>query len=146
MNYLIEVSICWLVFYLLYLLLLSKETFFRVNRTYLLSTLLAGLIIPLLHLSFPSTVMQQDFVVMLEPITVGVENFEHTLEEIVVVSGTEEQDYFWLLKALYFLGILMVFGKSKACEKRGSNRGERIIGSSKHSRLICPFPFSIPCI
>lgn len=50
--YLLKVSCCWLGFYGLYYCCLSKETFFRLNRYYLLGTLAAGLIIPLLTLPF----------------------------------------------------------------------------------------------
>ena len=53
-TYLIEVSICWLLFYGIYILLLSKETFFNINRWYLLSTLVLGLLIPLFTVEFSS--------------------------------------------------------------------------------------------
>lgn len=46
--YLLEVSIIWLALYLVYLLLLSEETFFAWNRWYLLGTMVLGPIIPLL--------------------------------------------------------------------------------------------------
>jgi len=45
-SYFLKVTICWGLFYLLYTLFLSKETFFAANRWYLLTTLLLGLIVP----------------------------------------------------------------------------------------------------
>lgn len=51
MNYLLKVAICWLVFYVLYRLVLEKTTFFRLNRAYLLITLLLGLVVPLVRIS-----------------------------------------------------------------------------------------------
>lgn len=45
--YLLQVTLCWGLFALLYRLLLRKETFFRANRLYLLTTAAAGLVLPL---------------------------------------------------------------------------------------------------
>ena len=47
-QYFIHVSLCWLVFYGIYYMFLRKETFFWINRYYLLSTLFLGLLIPVL--------------------------------------------------------------------------------------------------
>ncbi len=44
--YLIQVSLCWVVFYLVYFFFLRRETFFTINRYYLLGTLLLALFIP----------------------------------------------------------------------------------------------------
>ncbi|MBX2876810.1 MAG: TonB family protein [Saprospiraceae bacterium] len=49
LNYVLEVNICWLGFYLLYGLVLSRETFFEYNRWYLLAGLVGGLVIPLVE-------------------------------------------------------------------------------------------------
>ncbi|MEM9822138.1 MAG: TonB family protein [Bacteroidota bacterium] len=148
MNYILEVSICWLGFYLLYLLFLSKETFFRINRVYLLSTLLLGLLIPLFDFPLSSAVMEQDFVVFLEPITVGVQNFEHSLEEIVVVGGGEERDYSWILTLLYLLGMIvfasrLVFGfwQIERMRRRGRQQwkeGYKVVKTQSHH---LPFSF-----
>lgn len=45
-SYLLQVTLCWGVFALLYALLLRKETFFRANRGYLLATAASGLLLP----------------------------------------------------------------------------------------------------
>ncbi|MEO1438433.1 MAG: M56 family metallopeptidase, partial [Bacteroidota bacterium] len=49
-EYLIKVSACWALFYMLYFLLLRKETFFQENRIYLLFSLLVSLVFPFLPL------------------------------------------------------------------------------------------------
>ena len=46
MIYLLQVSTCWIIFYAIYALFLQKETFFSINRYYLLGSLLAGMVIP----------------------------------------------------------------------------------------------------
>ncbi len=48
--HLLESSLCWLLFYGFYALTLSRETFFQLNRWYLLSTLALGAIIPYLEI------------------------------------------------------------------------------------------------
>ena len=55
--YLLESSLCWLLFYGFYALTLSRETFFQLNRWYLLSTLALGAIIP--HLEIPADWVMQ---------------------------------------------------------------------------------------
>ena len=54
MTYLLQVSTCWIVFYAIYILFLQKETFFSINRYYLLSALIAGLMIPFLGELLPA--------------------------------------------------------------------------------------------
>ena len=48
-QYCIEVTLAWTVFYLVYLLFLRRETFFRANRWYLLHTLWIGALLPYLR-------------------------------------------------------------------------------------------------
>lgn len=54
MTYLLQVSTCWILFYGIYLLFLRKETFFMINRYYLIGSLLAGLLIPFLGALIPA--------------------------------------------------------------------------------------------
>ena len=44
--YLIQVSFCWVFFYLIYFVFLRKETFFSINRWYLMTTIVLSLFIP----------------------------------------------------------------------------------------------------
>jgi murein DD-endopeptidase MepM/ murein hydrolase activator NlpD len=53
--YLLEVSICLTVFYLVYILLFSRNTFFRMNRLYLLAALLFAFVIPATNFPMPET-------------------------------------------------------------------------------------------
>ena len=47
-TFLINVSIAWMIFFVLYKSLLEKEKYFKLNRIYLLSSLVLGLILPLI--------------------------------------------------------------------------------------------------
>lgn len=55
--YSLKVAICLIAFYLLYKLLLSRETFFRFNRIMLLAILVLSLIIPTIDISTGNQVM-----------------------------------------------------------------------------------------
>ncbi len=53
-QYLLESSICLFVFYIMYKMFFQKNTFFQINRIYLLSGALLSFFIPLLHIqSYP---------------------------------------------------------------------------------------------
>ncbi len=101
LSYLLEVTLCWAVFYLLYHLLLGKETFFRLNRWYLLGTALLGLIIPAIEFDLAPVVEPQIY--YLQPITIGVEQ----LETVIVTATGQEQGFdFWqMLVWIYWVGV-----------------------------------------
>ena len=68
LTYILQVNLCWLLFYGLYFALLSRETFFKLNRIYLIISLLCGLVIPLSMAYFreevrPMSIVLQPFVV-----------------------------------------------------------------------------------
>ena len=53
LQYILEVTLCWALFYLIFFGLLRKLTFFSVNRWYLLGSLILGMLIPQLrHIEF----------------------------------------------------------------------------------------------
>ncbi len=107
-HYLLEVSLCWLGFYLLYALLLSQETFFKLNRFYLLSTLLLGLLIPLIELPVEAMILEDNFGFYLEPITVTVQSMEITLDEIVVTPDETSFQLFPFLIGIYLIVVSLL--------------------------------------
>jgi len=58
-NYLLKSSACLVLFFAFYLLVLSRFTFFKINRFYLLGTLLLSFSIPTLHFTIEKSVPQQ---------------------------------------------------------------------------------------
>ena len=52
LMYLLQVNVYLLLFYLLYLALLRNETFFKMNRFYLVGSALLSLAIPLIKLEW----------------------------------------------------------------------------------------------
>lgn len=69
--YLIEWAIGVTFFYLIYFFLLKNETFFKLNRMYLIVSLLVSAIIPVLHFQYIEIEQNTDYSVMLETINVG---------------------------------------------------------------------------
>lgn len=109
LSYILEAGICWTGFYLLYILFLQKETFFHLNRIYLLATLVLGLLIPTCELSFWTAAPEQFPAVAyyLQPITITVQSFEYNLETIVV-SPEASQSFAWstVLLWIYLAGLV----------------------------------------
>jgi len=106
-SYITEVTLCLLGFYLLYAFWLSKETFFKANRWYLMGTLLTSLTIPLIDMpNFAAQISNGIAAFYIGPITVTVQSLEATLEEIVITPKEEGIDFGRLLITIYFLVIV----------------------------------------
>ncbi|MBK9013404.1 MAG: TonB family protein [Saprospiraceae bacterium] len=107
MSYLLEVTLCWAVFYGIYYLLLGRETFFRWNRWYLLATLMFGLVIPALNIDLMASTKSPAY--LLQPITVGVQQ----LEAIVVTSSKagEAIDFQAVMLWIYWMGVLVALAR-----------------------------------
>lgn len=87
MNYLLKVAICWLVFYVLYRLILEKTTFFKLNRAYLLITLLLGLVVPMVRISLGAPVDPTESSNWLPEVVIRANNLvnqPYTLPEITI--------------------------------------------------------------
>jgi TonB family protein len=73
-TYLVQLSFTWLACWLLYVTLLKREKFFQLNRFYLLSTLVFGLLLPLIEWPSLTTTTPPDWfsqpVVWLQTITI----------------------------------------------------------------------------
>lgn len=79
-QFLIESSVCLLVFYGFYALVLRRETFFQLNRFYLLLTPLLSIVLPLVHLEVQEAQAEE----VLDPwalaLLAGSEGIPQTLE------------------------------------------------------------------
>ncbi len=107
-NYIFEVSCCWLGFYLIYILWLSKETFFHANRWYLLTTLFLCLCLPFAEMPV-SMAAQEELMYYFGTVTVGVLEAEEAIAKVVaqpVSSGWSVQT---ILIWLYIIGLLVSF-------------------------------------
>jgi beta-lactamase regulating signal transducer with metallopeptidase domain len=106
--YLLKVSSGTVLFYLFYLLIFSRDTFYLRNRIYLILTLLVPTILPFLKIPILS-----DSAVSLVPAST-VDNlfFSNTVNEATASSATNSFDYNSLFVWIYFTitGILILWG------------------------------------
>jgi len=104
MTYLLQVSTCWIVFYGIYLLFLQKETFFTINRYYLLSALFAGLVIPLLGGFLPANNTSTEiYQVMTQVSSIEISpQAEHNNSTLSWISV-----FYWI----YGIGSMVVFSR-----------------------------------
>jgi len=146
LTYILEVSICWGVFYLLYALLLSKETFFHFNRWYLLTTFVLSLAIPKVEWRLPEPVAESEIAtVYFQPITVGMETLEVTVTATPVASGVDFMDVLrWIYLAgvafftlRFFIGLWQITRLYRRGEKRWTTFYELVLSQKTHQ----PFSF-----
>ncbi len=107
MNYLLEVSLCWLGFYLLYAFWLSKETFFQTNRWYLIVTLFLGLFIPFAEMP-TAFELEEEQLTYLETVTVTVHQVEAQIATVVATPISNEIAIEKILLWIYGFGVLLM--------------------------------------
>jgi hypothetical protein len=122
LTYFVQVNVCWLLFYGAYFALLSRETFFRLNRIWLIISLLGGLILPLIAPSLEVVEPTNMAAVILQPFVVTASDLSQNLQNRDAVV-------FKVLTAIYGLGVVFTLGKLLFGFwkiKRLLNRAERL--------------------
>jgi len=106
--YLFESSICMLFFYLIYQLFLKKETYFNINRTYLVLSILISLTIPSIKIKaeLPAETVSTVYKAM-EVIASPVQTTKHLVAEKV----ESNIDIYFILMIIYFTGIAALLVK-----------------------------------
>lgn len=109
-NFIIESGISLALLSLIYVMFLRKETFFKINRWFLLGSVLFSVVLPILKLRVfsPQPLLLNEITVtpyrnMLEAITVYSRGFSGTVEQ-AVLSTT-------VLIYIYLAGVLIFFGR-----------------------------------
>lgn len=103
-HYLLQVNIYLIIFYCFYKLLLNKETYFGLNRLYLVSSGIFSLAIPFLRFElFSEKIVSNKLYVSVSEINTVVSNY-------AVLPQTQEQ-YDWgrLIVIIYILGAFIYF-------------------------------------
>lgn len=97
-NYLLEVSVCWGVFYLFYIAVLHDQKAYQYNRFYLLASLLLGLVIPSLNIPIgvAATTTLSSSYFLLDPM----------LATTATASASSETGFQWEWQ----YGVLLVYG------------------------------------
>ncbi len=110
MNYLLESTVCITIFYGLYYLIFRRLTFIRLNRIYLLSSLIIGLSVPLISYQIKEVVKIPAAVEYEEVASMPLVMNNST--PLISNSPTEEIfDWKVVLQGIYVLGILFMLIK-----------------------------------
>jgi beta-lactamase regulating signal transducer with metallopeptidase domain len=102
MVLLVKITLAWCFFALFYSLLLQKETFFKVNRAYLLLTIFAGILMPIWFEYVPVQSEIEQPIVVLNNVAKGIGQVR-AIEQLPRVYGITD-----LLWAAYFIGLFYV--------------------------------------
>ena len=100
--YQIKVGLCLIAFYLLWKLLLSRETFHRFNRVALLTVMVLALVLPWIRLSLDATVQVAKPMVVLEDLLVTPDG------AIVAQHATHPWTMTSVATVLYFIGMALM--------------------------------------
>jgi BlaR1 peptidase M56 len=110
LTYFLQVNLCWLMFYGLYYALLSRETFFKLNRIYLIISLLCGLVIPF---SIPTVAVTttSPMVEIVQPIVISMVEIRDNIETNFTTPEAATWTLWTVLKGVYILGMMLLFVK-----------------------------------
>jgi len=119
LTYLLKVSACTVLFFSFYFLVLRKLTFFRINRFYLLVTLLLSFVIPALQFSVERVVDKHEvsIPVIASELPAYTAVKVQTVKATTVSMGKREVDWIALIPNAYFVitGVLIVFSTWQMC-------------------------------
>jgi TonB family protein len=149
-NFLVESGISLTIFTLIYLLFLRKETFFLLNRIYLMVSVVFSILLPFLHFQestqMPSvmlgevTVTAMRFQNLLQTVTVYGSNLTVRIEQLVQSIGLLKIIYLsgtGIFALLFFMRLIQITALILANESEVHN-GIRIV---KIRRDVTPFSF-----
>ena len=142
-NYLLQITIYWAAFYLLYYFFLRKDTFFHFNRFYLLGTFLLGLCLPFIEVS--------NYIPAENPFEVWLPVVQILPEGEVLLAETKDATHFnwvamvwWIyLLGIGFAGIRFLLGIFKINQLKKSGEPTEISGIEviKTNKIETPFSF-----
>ena len=128
--YILKSSVCLVLFYLFFRLLLSKETFHRFNRMALLGVLFFSLLIPCIEVTTRHQVEVQQAVLSIEQLLLMAE-LETTPANVGAVQETPAISWVQIVLLVYWAGILFL-----ACRNIYSLICLfRLVHSGKHEKL-----------
>jgi len=110
-NFMLESGISLAIFALVYLLFLRKETFFVLNRIYLLGSVCFSMLLPFIHLQVFSEMPS----IMLDEVTITATGYQNLLQTVFVYSSTISGEIektiqsIGLIRFFYLLGTAIFF-------------------------------------
>jgi TonB family protein len=125
--YLVQSAALLAVLYSVYWLFLRKDTFFHVNRFYLLSSLILSLVIPLLDIQVFARGPISPVIIMLDPVLISSEKIEKVASEnlswfeiagVIYLTGV---CIFSLRLIIQLLQLAVIIRRNKITRQEGSN-------------------------
>jgi len=110
-NFMLESGISLAVFALVYLLFLRKETFFVLNRIFLLASVCFSILLPFIHFQVISEMPS----IMLDEVTITAKGYQNLLQTVYVystnLSGTIEKTIqsIGMIRFIYLVGTTIFF-------------------------------------
>ena len=103
MLYLFQSLICLLILYPVYWFFLKRDTFFQLNRIFLLTMILFSFVVPLLH--FPKIISgsTNGMVILLDPVLITPLKIQHVL--------SEHMQWIEILTIIYFTGLFIFLSR-----------------------------------
>jgi TonB family protein len=146
LAYILQASIGILLFYLLYLLLLKKETFYQLNRFFLVAGLVLAMLLPLFPISYESPISMgsnsEFFSYSEKPMAEGIKNTTTAQEETGFLTSISQ-----FLKLIYLTGVIFflsrLIGQTASIFSRMRKSKYTIIDDIKviHQKTTMPFSF-----
>lgn len=99
--YLLETTLCLVVLFPVYWFFLRKDTFYQVNRFYLLSMVIFSMILPLLPMHFIASGPPSSWMIQFDPVLITPSKVQHTL--------SAHMQWIELAAVVYFSGVLVFF-------------------------------------
>lgn len=114
-NYLLKASACSVLFFAFYLLVLKKLTFFKLNRFYLLATLILSFLIPALNITVERQVAQalpiaEEVATFDQTPQTQTEDITNTVTQLQTSPVAPSFDWFSLLPYFYAGIVLILVG------------------------------------
>jgi len=112
LRYIVESGICLISFYLLYWILLRRETFYQLNRVYLISTLVISIVLPLLHIPFPVEISDAAFIPSISSVGQSILPSAIIPSEHGVPNQSTQFNWFGITVVVYLLGTAVMLAKT----------------------------------
>ncbi|MEE9460976.1 MAG: M56 family metallopeptidase [Bacteroidales bacterium] len=138
--YMLESGICLMVFFLLYKVFLKKETYYRLNRAYLLFALSFSMLAPLLNISISAGASTQLMAYRIEPVIVN------SLSKVNPdLSRWDSWQYitlvYWMVVAILFIRLLFNLSRILKIYRMGNVLYEKPFRLILHPLNYPPFSF-----
>ena len=138
--YMLESGICLMVFFLLYQVFLKKETYYRLNRAYLLFALSFSMLAPLLNITIAAGTSTPLMAYRIEPVIV---NSLSTVNP--ALSGWDSWQYitlvYWVAVAVLFIRLLFNLSRILKIYRMGNVLDEKSFRLVLHPLNYPPFSF-----